>query len=188
MSRRYSFSFLGILVFAVPATFVAAQAPAVTESFVSIEQQSLVDTEIRTLKQGSAFRAAMERKLGSHRIAPEFQLQLRSAPGAHGSQSIIDLIESQARTKTDWDPYADPIEPNGSGSHRGQTQSTHVNCASVNIGGSSQAGNITWNWTYTPDSDTNGDGQVTNTDSCPCSWTLTTVVIELHTASGALEC
>jgi hypothetical protein len=81
-----------------------------------------------------------------------------------------------------------PHRAEWSGSNRGQSQSTHVNCASVNIGGTSQPGNITWNWTYTPDSDTNGDGRINNDDNCPCSWTLQSVHIDLHTAAGPLEC
>jgi hypothetical protein len=59
------------------------------------------------------------------------------------------------------------------------TDTTQRNSAAVSVpnGFGYTNATVTWRWTYTPNSDTNGNGRISNKDSCPCSWTLDQTLI-----------
>ena len=171
-----------------PGVFADEKRPS-TQDGTEFDAADEVDVEVRTLKSGSALRALLEQRLGPRRVAADFTLKIRTAADIEDAYSRIDELEASIRSKTILDPVGDPIEPNGPGSRRGQTQSTHANCINLRgAGGQTQLGNVSWHWVWTPDTDTNGDGRVNNSDQCPCSWVLQNTDIEWHTESGALEC
>ena len=183
MIHRFEKRVLGVALALVPMTLMARPV----EPQEPVIQEEAVDVEVRTLKQGSAIRSVLESRLGKGRVAQDFRFEVTSDPADNDGRSLIDMFEASAMTK-DFDPYLDPIDPNGPGSYPGQTQSTHVNCTGVKLGSSTQPGNITWNWAYTPDKDTNGDGRTNSKDNCPCSWVLLDFNVQFATDQGALDC
>jgi hypothetical protein len=147
--------------------------------------------EVRTLKQGSALRAAMEKSLVNGRISESFTITVvTSGLDLDPNASVIDMLEKASRNKDLITDPNNPQEPTGPGGHPMARDTVQVNCATVRnpSGPGYTNATISWHWEYKPNADTNGDGRITNKDSCPCTWSLVQTVIMYTVESEPLMC
>ena len=170
--------------------FAAFAGPSTTASPEGLDGAGSHTVETRTLKKGSAIRAALEARFGASRIAENLSVTVvGTLQGIPADGSIIDFKETEAMAKDGIDPETDGPEPNGPGGYPGQDSTTHANCVGITRpGGGFQSANVVWSWTWTPTTDTNGDGRITGSDNCPCQWVLQGYTVELVVESGPLEC
>lgn len=180
---------LACLTLSATAFAAFAGSPNVSSN-EGLDGAGSLTVETRTLKKGSAIRAALEARFGANRVAENLTFTVvGTLHGIPSDGSVIDYKEAEAMAKGGIDPETDGPEPNGPGGYPGQDSTTHANCVDITRpGGGFQSANVVWSWTWTPTTDTNRDGRINGSDNCPCQWVLQSYTVELVVESGPLQC
>lgn len=103
------------------------------------------------------------------------------SPGAAATTASATHADGSARSTPS------PVPPNGPGGAIGQQQTTHLNCVTTKLSGAPTKANISWSWTWLPQSEAGGPGG--DEPQCPCAWRLQSETVQFRADDGEpLDC